>query len=94
MVMIFMKLLKIVNNKSIKSMKNSLKDLFVNVNASDDVDDLEHQFDDYDFDERIDNSDKPFNVCFFMHNKEFKHENYSNEYDEKHDLFIPSGDVK
>lgn len=89
-----MKLLKMLNkNKSIKSMKDCLNGLFVDINASKD-DDIEKQFDDFDFDEMIDNSDKPFNVCFFMHNQEFKHENYSNEYDEKHDLFIPYGDCK
>lgn len=86
MVMMYMNIIKnLIKNKSIKSMKETLNSLFVDSNASKDDDDL----DDFDFDgTKI----KPFNDCFFMHNQEFQHEDYNNEYDESLDLFIPSGD--
>lgn len=82
MVMMFMNIIKRFAKN--KSMKDALNGLFVDVNASDDdnLDDLN----DFDFDGT---KAKPFHVCFFMHNQDHKHEDYSNEYDESLDLFIP-----
>ena len=92
MVMVFMNILeRLQKNKSITSMKNSLNGLFVDINAPTD-EDSDSDFEDFDFSEMVKNSDKPFNACFYMHNQEFKHKNYSNKYDESLDLFIPSGD--
>jgi len=68
-----------------KSMENALNGLFDIKASKDNGDDLN----DFDFDG---SKSKPFHVCFFMHNQEHKHEDYSNEYDESLDLFIPTGD--
>ena len=69
-------------------MDKELNSLFVDVNApKDNNDDLN----DFDFDG---SKSKPFHVCYFMHNQDDKHEDYSNEYDESLDLFIPSGDCE
>jgi len=83
--MLFMNIIKRL--KKNKTMKDALIGLFVDINASKN-DDLD--MDDFDFDGE---KSKPFHVCYFMHNQDDKHEDYSNEYDETLDLFIPSGDV-
>ena len=84
MVMIFMNITKRFAKN--KSMKNALNGLF-DIKESKDDDGLN----DFDFDG---SKTKPFHDCFFMHNQEHKHEDYSNEYDESLDLFIPSGDCE
>ena len=86
MVMIYMNIIK--RFAKIKSMKDALNGLFVDVNAPKENDD---DLNDFDFDGT---KSKPFHDCFFMHNQEHKHEDYSNEYDESLDLFIPSGDCE
>ena len=69
-----------------KTMKDALIGLFMDINAPKESDD---DLDDFDFDGV---KSKPFHVCYFMHNQYDKHEDYSKEYDETLDLFIPSGD--
>lgn len=66
-------------------MKDALNGLFNDIHAPKNDDPI----DDFDFDGK---KSKPFHVCYFMHNQDDKHEDYSNEYDESLDLFIPSGD--
>lgn len=86
MVMLFMNIIKKLQKN--KPMKDTLNNLFVDIYASNENDD---DIDDFDFDG---SKSKPFHVCFFMHNKEHQHEEYSNKYDEDLDLFIPSGDAE
>lgn len=86
MVVMFMNIIE--NLQKNKSMKDTLTGLFVDIYASNENED---DLNDFDFDG---SKSKPFHVCFFMHNKDCEHEDYSNEYDEKSDLFIPSGDAK
>lgn len=85
MVMKYMSIIKnLFKNKNVK-MKETLNGLFVDIFASKN-NDVDNGADDFDFDG---SKAKPFNDCFFMHNKE-----YDKQYDESLDLFIPSGDNK
>ena len=81
--MLFMNIIKKLQNN--KHMKDVLNGLFADVNAYNESD---NDLNDFDFDG---SKTKPFHVCFFMHNQEHKHKDYSNQYDESLDLFIPGG---
>ena len=86
--MIFMNIIKKLQKNKIPKMNNALNSLFVDIYSQNDCD---NGADDFDFDGT---KSKPFHKCFFMHNQEYQHEDYSNKYDEDLDLFIPNGDEK